>query len=124
MPVFQDALSFDDGSGCLTISFHEYAGLVYIEGNYKAAWDEGYLYLAGPKGTALHWHITEDAEALEIIMDFFAEDCVFVESTNWYAFYRLRAMKRKTYEKRKGRYLGKKYLRIYTMREILQRSEK
>lgn len=121
---FKDKLNFDQSRNCLTIVFNEYLSLEYLEGNYKGARDEGVIFFRSAKSALMHFHITEDEEALEIITDFAKGTDVYLENTSIFAYSKLRMMKKEEFEKKKERYMSKKSLRIYTADLIIKRNIK
>ena len=122
---FEDKLKFDESKNCLTIIFNEYLRLDYFEGDYNTILDEGLILLNShlPHWTA-HWHISDDEEALEVITDFAKGDEVYIEDLRWYAFLKMRIIRKEQFEKKKEKYIKKKFLRIYSATEVICRGEK
>jgi hypothetical protein len=116
---FKDKLEFDEVKNRLTITFNEYARLDYLEGGYKAANDEGVILF---NDSLNHWHITDDEEAVEIISGFANGDVIYIEDTRFFTFTKLRAVEKEAFEKKKEKYMAKRYLRIYTGNAIIKRS--
>ena len=130
---FKDKLRLDETDNCLIIILHEYLSILYLEGSYEACYDEGYLCYTRTKGDtlynrpspfAMHCHIQDDDEALEAIIDFARgdEDEIFIEDTRLFAFTPLRVITKEKFEKKKARYMAKKYLRIYSKNLIIKRN--
>ena len=115
---FADKLTLDEATNRLTIVFHEYLRLEYIEGNYSAATDEGLILL---NDDLTHWHIQEDEEASETITSVASGDYVFMERRTLLGSVKLRLMDKEKFEKKRDRYMRRKSLRIYTGTEIIKR---
>ncbi|MDR2572243.1 MAG: hypothetical protein LBD23_18360 [Oscillospiraceae bacterium] len=116
---FKDKLEFDEAKNRLTITFNEYMRLDYLEGDYKAANDEGVILL---NNSLTHWHITDDEEAVELVSASANGDVIYIEDTRFFAFTKLRIMEKETFEKKKEKYMTKIYLRIYTGNAIIKRN--
>lgn len=129
---FKDKLKFNKSKNCLTIVLHEYLSLDYFEGNYTSAIDEGLINLKRTEDDdisnhlppfAAHWHITDDEEALEVVNNFTNGNMIYIEDVRRFSFFPIRVMRKDKFEKKKGRYMTKKYLRIYSGNSIIKRNE-
>ncbi len=118
-PDFAGKIKLDEVTNRLTIVFHEYLRLEYIEGNYTAATDEGLILL---NDDLTHWHIQEDEEAIETITSVASGDYVFIERRTLLGSVKLRLMVKEKFEKKRDRYMRRKSLRIYTGAEIIKRN--
>lgn len=115
---FAGKLQLDESTNFLSIVFHEYLRLEYIEGNYTAITDEGLIRL---NDHLTHWHIKRDEEAFEIITSAAEGVFVFIESRAFWRGAKLKLMDEVRFIKKKERYMRRKSLRIYTGTEIIKR---
>ncbi len=113
---FDGKLKYDDAANRLTIVFHEYLRLDYIEGNDTAVTGEGLILL---NDDLTHWHIQEDEEALEIVTAIAGGDDVFIERHKLRRNVKL--MDKEKFAKKRERYMRRKSLRIYTGTKIIKR---
>ena len=123
---FKDKLWFDVSRNCLLIIFHKYLWLEYFEGNYTSILDEGCINLKGSyKGFTGHWHIANDDEAIKAVFDFVNGNVVYIENTKatCLSLMPLKIMKKEKFEKKKAKYMKKKFLRIYSAKEIITKEE-
>ncbi len=70
---FAGKLKLDETTNRLTIVFHEYLRLEYIEGSYTAITGERLMLL---NDDLTHWHIQEDEEVIEIVSSIAGGDFV------------------------------------------------
>jgi len=127
---FKDKLRWDEADNCLIIILHEYLCIKYWEGNYTACYDEGYmLYYTrtegdSPMSSLSHCHIQDDDEALEAVIAYTTDDdIIYIENVKRFTWTPLVAMTKKRFEKKKAKYMAKKHLRIYSVNEIIKRSD-
>ena len=129
---FKDKLNFNEIENCLTIVLHDYLSLDYFEGNYTSACDEGLINLKRTEGDEVskrltpfvtHWHITDDDEALEVINELANGNEIFIDDVRGFKFFKLRVMSKEKFEKKKEKYMAKKYLRIYSGKSIIKRND-
>jgi hypothetical protein len=66
-----------------------------------------------------HWHPDGIDDTIEYVTDIANGDTIFVD--NRHSWFGLRMMNKKTFEKKKSKYLSKKNLLIYTGNEIIKR---
>lgn len=115
---FVGKLKLDETTNRLTIVFHEYLRLEYIESSYTAITDEGLILL---NDDLTHWHIQEDEEVIEIVSSIAGGDFVFMESRTFLGRAKLKVMDKAKFEKKRERYMRRKSSRMYTGTEIIKR---
>jgi len=119
----KDKLTLEDTQNVLTITFHEYMRLLYMEGDYKTAKirDGGMLFL-NDNGT--HWVITNDEQALTRIHELASGDVICVEDMRPFLPSPFKMLTMEEFEQKKEKYMAKNSLRIYSGTEIIKRSGK
>ncbi|MCL2051336.1 MAG: hypothetical protein FWG91_06385 [Lachnospiraceae bacterium] len=118
----RDKMEIDEYQTFITIDFNEYLHLAIsddmIELNYNLH----------------HWHPDSEDDIIQDVTEIANGDIIFIESRGFFTRPRkwniricdnaITALEKKVFEKKKGKYLAKKHLRIYTGNEILKRSIK
>jgi len=107
---FKGKLKLDETKNCLMITFNKYLQLDYLEGSYKSAKDEGVILFRN----LTHWHIQNDEEAIRIVTDFANGDIVCIETKYFFLPARIKLMKKDEFEKKKERYMKRRFSYIYT----------
>jgi len=129
---FKHKMIFGETENCLTIVLHEYLSIKYLEGNYTASYDEGYMCYTRTEGDTLynrpvlfggHFHIQDDEEAFEAVIDFTTRDNIYIEDVRRFSFSPIKVMTKEKFEKKRAKFMAKKHLRIFSSQEIIKRSE-
>ena len=112
-----DRIRIDDARTYVEIEFHEYLHISADEDRVMINFDDN-----------AHWHPGGTEDLIEQLTEIANGNVVFVENMCRFHPRRLffgsapKRMTRAEFEKKKAKYLCKKYLRIYTGNEIVKRS--
>ena len=102
--VLRDKVKINERHNAITIEFHEYLFLTISDD-----------LIEFNKGLT-HWHPADNSEVLENLDEMINDD-IYIENRFWHS---LRILSKSEFEKKKKKYFRKKYLRIYTVHEILK----